>query len=360
MKHQKLVLLAGAAILLALLGAALVGSVSAAPEGAGDPVKGQYIFAAAGGCGCHGVNLAGYREGGPPFGEVFNGPFGSVYAKNITSDKATGIGNWTDAQLIEAIRNGVDNEGEALFPIMPYNTFHFMSDADVTDLVAFLRTAPAVSNAVPERQLTGPVPPKPPLPPSPAAAPTSGVARGRYLVTAVSDCGSCHTPANAQGAPDMTRMLAGNAVPREGGAFQVAPNITPDNATGIGYWTVSNIATYLTFGVGPNGRTPDGLMHEAVFGGYRGLGFNKLTNVDAAAIAAYLKSIPAVRNVPRAPVPPASTAAASSWEAQFEATHGRAPTAQDIADRDWSLAFYARTGHPPTDADWAARWQSEQ
>jgi mono/diheme cytochrome c family protein len=354
MRIRILVVLAGA-ILLVALGIALVAVASAAPASPGDPVKGQYVFAAAGGCGCHGVNLAGYNPSGPPFGEQFSGPFGTVSAANITSDKETGVGNWTDAELINAIHNGVDHEGNMLFPVMPYATFHFMSDADVADLVAFLRTVPAVSNQVPERQLNGPVPPLPPLPPSPATAPTGGLARGKYLVSAVSDCNSCHTPTTPQGAPDMAKMLAGSIIPREGGKFEVAPNITTDRATGIGYWTTQNIATYLQEGIGPNGRTADGLMGEVVNGGFGGRGFNQLTKADAAAIAEFLKSVPAVSNVPKVPKAP-SAAPGASWEAQFTAEHGRAPTAQDIADRQWSLDFQAQNGRPPDAADWAAYW----
>jgi mono/diheme cytochrome c family protein len=363
MKSVQLRLPAAAALLASVallvgLGFLATNALAAAPAAAGDPVKGQYIFAAAGGCGCHGVNLAGYKAGGAPYGEIFTGPFGSVPASNITPDQATGVGGWTDAQLTAAIRNGVDDTGKMLFPIMPYATYHFMSDADVADLVAFLRTVPAVANQAGERQLNGPVPPAPPLPPSPATAPAGGAERGRYLVTAVGDCGSCHTPTTPQGAPDMTKMLAGGVVPREGGTFEVGPNITPDGATGIGYWTAQNMVTYLKQGIGPNGRTADGLMGEVVKGSYGGLGFNRLTDADAAAMAAWLKTIPAVSNVPRAPQAPsaAAPAAAGAWEAQFQAAHGRAPTDQDRADHAWALNFLATTGRVPTDADWIAHW----
>ena len=356
MKIRRLFKLAGVAMLVTL-GLALVTVASAAPGSPGDPVKGQYIFSANGGCGCHGANLAGYNSSGAPFAEAFSGPFGTVYPRNITSDKDTGVGNWTDAQLITAIRNGVDDEGQLLFPDMPYMAFHFMSDADVANLVAFLRTVPAVSNKVPERQLNGPVPPAPPLPPSPPTSPAGGLARGRYLATAVSDCGACHTPTTPQGAPDMSKMLAGGVIPREGGTFEIGPNVTTDNATGIGYWTQQNIVTYLKEGTGPNGRTADGLMGEVVAGGFGGLGLNQLTDADAAAIASFLKSIPAVSYVPKAPRPASAAAAApGSWEAQFQAAHGRAPTAQDIADRNWSLDFFAKNGRPPNEADWMAYW----
>ena len=358
MKRRRLVLLAGVAM-LATLGVALVTVASAAPGSPGDPVKGQYIFSANGGCGCHGANLAGYNSSGAPFAEAFSGPFGTVYPRNITSDKDTGVGNWTDAQLITAIRNGVDDEGQLLFPDMPYMAFHFMSDADVANLVAFLRTVPAVSNKVPDDQLNIPRPPVPPLPPSPATSPAGGVARGRYLVTAVSICNDCHTPTNAQGAPDMSKMLAGQVIPA--GTLEVAPNITPSNANGIGYWTPQNIVTYLKQGSGPNGRLADGLMGHQVAGGYRGLGYNQFTDADALAIASYLKTIPAVSSVPK--VPPAEGAAATAtapWEAQFQAAHGRAPTAQDIADRNWSLDFLAKNGRQPSEADWMVHWRQSQ
>lgn len=359
MHIRRLTLLAGVIIMLVALAILLGTAASAASGGAGDPVKGQYIFAAAGGCGCHGVNLAGYNPSGPPFGEIFTGPFGSVPASNITSDKDTGVGNWTDAQLMDAIRNGVDDGGHTLFPIMPYMTLHFMSDADVADLVAFLRTVPAVSNKVPERQLNGSAPTVPPLPPSPATAPASGLARGKYLATVVGDCNACHTPQTPQGAPDMSKMLAGGVVAREGGTFEVGPNITTDGPTGIGYWTGQDIVTYLKQGIGPNGRTADGLMGEAVAGGFRRLGFNQLTDQDAAAIAAWLKTVPAVRNVPKAPPAggPSAAGADSAWAPQFQALHGRPPAAQDIADREWSLAFAAAHGQPPSPADWMAHWQ---
>ncbi|MCL5026408.1 MAG: c-type cytochrome [Chloroflexi bacterium] len=348
------IIIVGAASFVAL-GLASPHDAAATPLSAGDPVHGKYIFAAAGGCGCHGANLAGFKASGPPFGEVFNGPFGSVPAPNITSDKDAGVGSWTDDQLINAIRNGIDNEGKQLFPIMPYNNYHFMSDADVADLVAFLRTVPAVSNNVPDRKLNGPVPPAPPLPPSPAVAPTSGADRGWYLVTAIAGCGDCHTPKTPDGAPDMSKQLAGGAIAREGGKFDIAPNITPDLATGIGDWTEQQIATYLQRGIGPNGRTPDGLMGEVVFGGFGRLGFNQLIDADAAAIASFLKSIPAVANVPMAPpLPPPSAAPAPApaappaGEADGSSISSAIPFSPDqpvsgtIADQPkWYQFFYA-------------------
>lgn len=271
-------------------------SAAAAPSSAGDPVHGKYIFEATGACGCHGPDLAGYKPGAPreQSGEIFTGPFGSVTAKNITPDKDTGIGGWADDQIIGAIRNGIDDQGLPLFPIMPYTTYHFMSNSDVRDLVAYLRTVPAVKNDVPDNSLKGPVPPPPALPPSPATAPTSGLERGRYLVSAVSDCGSCHTPSLPSGAPDRARLLAGSTV-----SNQVASNLTPDKVTGIGNWTDSEVAAVLRMGLEPEGTSVQGLMGEVVHGTpLSGGGFNQLTDSDLRAIIAYLRSIPAVSNTP--------------------------------------------------------------
>jgi len=295
-----LAVLGSIAILVTL---ALV-AAAAAPPRAGDAAKGKYLVSVNGGCGCHGPNLAGYKQGGPaelpesaPFGELFAGPFGSVSAANITSDKDTGVGKWTDDQLMRAIRDGVDDAGERLFPIMPM--YHFLADADVADLVAYLRTVPAVSNKVPARTLTGPVPPAPSLPPAPASAPTSGVERGKYLVTAIGDCSACHTPTTPEGAPDQTKYLAGSVLPRAGGKFEIVKNITPDKTTGIGNWTEQQIVALLKTGTLPDGTKTKSALKMGLIAG----GFNQITDADALAIAAYLKTIPAVSNVPKAPAP---------------------------------------------------------
>lgn len=279
------------ALVLLALGAM---SVAAAPLGAGDPAKGRYIVAADGGCGCHGPDLAGFKADAPPeqSGVIFQGPFGSVTAKNITPDKDTGIGDWTDEQITNAIRNGVDNEGKPLFPIMPYTSYHFMSNGDVADLVAYLRTLPAVSNDAPENKLNIPVPAPPPLPPSPAVAPTSGLERGRYLVTAISICGDCHTPVLPNGAPDATKFLAGGIV-----EDQVAPNLTPDKVTGIGRWTDAEIVGVLRYALEPEGTIVSGLMMEQDTGTRGSGGYSRLTDADDQAIVAFLRSIPPVSNV---------------------------------------------------------------
>jgi mono/diheme cytochrome c family protein len=124
----------------------------------------------------------------------------------------------------------------------------------------------------------------------PPAAPTSGVARGEYLVRAVGHCGECHTPRTMTMATDSSRFLAGNA---KGPEDSEVPNITPDKDTGL-TWTVDQIAEYLGSGNKPDGDTAGGLMAEMIQG--TTAGFKDLTKADRLAIAQYLKTVPAVKN----------------------------------------------------------------
>jgi len=287
--YHRLARLTFAIVVMAALGAAAFTAL-AAPPGQGDAQRGAYIFAATGGCGCH-MGKAGFLAGNAD--SQVKGPFGTVSFPNITQDQETGIGSWTDQQIIDAIRLGKRPDGRQLFPMMPYSVWSGMSDQDVQDLVAYLRTVKPVRNAVPPTSLTAPLPPFTPRGVPPSVAPTEGVARGEYLVNAVASCTVCHTPRNPDGSPDMSRFLAGGFDPELG---EVVPNITPDKETGIGGWTEAQIADLLRTGTRPDGSRPEGMMAELIQGGWK-----QLTEADAQAIAAYLKTIPAVKNVPTAP-----------------------------------------------------------
>jgi len=253
---------------------------------AGDPGRGAYLFAAAEGCGCHQTDK-GFLAGGQEFDL---GPAGKVYSRNITSDPDTGIGKWTEDEIVTAVRTGKTPDGRQLFPVMPYHIFSGMSDQDAHDLAAFIKTAPPIVNKVEDRELNVPVPPFQP-PAAPATAPTEGVARGDYLVNHVAQCSDCHTPTDQAGNPIADKFLAGSSV--EG---QITPNLTPDTETGIGNWTAENIAELLKTGKRPDGSEVTGLMKQVVDGG-----FSKLTDADRLAIGSYLKTIPAVKNVPALP-----------------------------------------------------------
>ncbi|HZQ06130.1 MAG TPA: cytochrome c [Anaerolineae bacterium] len=272
--------------------AAQAATVQAAPPiqaVKGDPTRGAYLFALNGGCGCH-QGQAGFLAGGTEF----SGPFGTVYAPNITSDQETGIGKWSEQDIVNVLRTGKTPNGEQLFPAMPYPSFSGMSEQDQHDLAAYIKTVPAVKNVVPERKLNVPVPPFSP-PPQAQLAPTSGEERGKYLVNTISICSDCHTPQGPTG-PDFTKFLAGGQVNPD----NYAPNITPDVETGIGSWSQEQIVLELKTGKKPDGSEVRGLMHEQVQGGYK-----DMTLEDAFAIAAYLKSIPAIKNSPSS-APPAT------------------------------------------------------
>ena len=233
-------------------------------------------------------------------GMVFDEEPFKAYAPNITPDKETGIGNWTDEQIITAIRLGRRPNGERLVPVHPYTVFNGMAAEDLRGLVAFLRTVPAVNRPTPPKKLV-PFFESLALPAwlaafapretPPVAAPTSGVARGEYLVRAVAHCGECHTPRTLTQATDNSRFLGGNPKGPEGAAM---PNLTPDSETGIGKWSEEDIAEYLGSGNKPDGDVAGGLMAEVIEGTLAG--YKDLTQADRLAIARYLKTIPPVKN----------------------------------------------------------------
>lgn len=262
-------------------------SASAAPPerkpAAGDPVKGEYLFNLAGGCGCH-MGAAGFLAGGAEY----KGPFGTVYARNITSDPETGLGTWTEEEIITAFRTGKSKDGHQLFPIMPYPALSGMSDEDAANLASFIMTVPPIKNAVPPTVLNAPVPPFVPPAPPPAVAPTGGVERGKYIVNVASHCSDCHTPQLPDGSPNFAKYLAGGPI-----EDQISANITPDDETGIGKWTEADIVTELHTGMRPSGTPVGGLMADVLNGG-----LNKITDADAQAVAAYLKTVPPVNNNP--------------------------------------------------------------
>jgi len=260
--------------------------------------RGQYIFAVAGGCACHsepkGTHNAGAR--------AFPIPLGTVYSTNLTSDKETGLGSWTDQQVIDAITKGLRKDGSRILPVMPYGAYSGMAQDDLKALVAYLRSLKPVKKVTPDLKA-------PPLARSlgtaawlqafgtfynsPATAPKGGVERGKYLTDHVAICGDCHTPRNSIGVPSKTLYLAG-AGKDIGPLGQAVPNITPDKETGIGDWKRDDIAELLLKGVKPDFDNVQGLMDEVIQGAPHG--YKDMRKEDALAIADYLKSIPAIKN----------------------------------------------------------------
>jgi mono/diheme cytochrome c family protein len=220
--------------------------------------------------------------------------FGTFYAPNITPDKANGIGAWSEADFRRALHEGRGPDGRYLYPVFPYPSFTRMADRDIADLYAYLMAQPAVSAPSKPQQARFPFGFRPLLAlwralffragaehDSPPPQNASG--RGRYLVEAVAHCGECHSPRNWLGAVEYSRALAGNPAGPDG---QKAPDITPDVATGIGKWTVEDIATLLKTGQTPEFDFVGSGMADVVRGTAR------LTDADRQAIAVYLKSLP--------------------------------------------------------------------
>ncbi len=268
----------------------------AQPASPAELARGKYVFGATGGCGCHTEPKKAVNAGG----RRYDGPFGTVYSTNITPERQTGIGGWTDEQIITAIRLGRRPNGERLLPVHPFTVFNGMAEEDLRALVAYLRTLPPVNRSNQAKRITVPLFESVFLPAwlaafavremPPPRAPTSGLARGEYLVRAVGHCGECHTPRTMTYATDNSRFLAGNP---KGPENSEVPNITPEKATGL-TWSEEEIADYLGTGNKPDGDVAGGLMGEVIQG--TTAGYREMTKEDRLAIARYLKSIPAVRN----------------------------------------------------------------
>jgi mono/diheme cytochrome c family protein len=260
---------------------------------------GQYIFAIAGGCACHTIPKGTPHAGG----RVFPIPFGPVYSTNITQDKETGLGNWTDQQIYDAITKGIRRDGSRILPVMPYEKYSGMAQEDLQALIAYLRTIKAVKKMTPELKTWVPFTRSLGTPiflkifgrfsGAPKVAPKNGIERGRYLVDHVSLCGDCHTPRNSLGVPQQSHYLAG-AGQKIGPLGQAVANITPDKVTGIGDWKNDDIVELLHTGTKPDLDSVQGLMYEVIQG--TSGGYKEMKREDALAIAQYLKSIAPIRN----------------------------------------------------------------
>jgi mono/diheme cytochrome c family protein len=271
----------------------VVGATSAVADEA-QIERGAYLFAAADCAGCH-TDIKGngaLLAGGRPLAT----PFGTFFSPNITPDKATGIGNWSLADFRRALREGIAPGGYYYFPVFPFTSFTLMSDQDVADLFAFLQTQKAVAQPSKKHDVSPPFSWRFTLagwrmlfftqgPMAPVAGRDATWNRGRYLAQAIVHCGECHTPRNLLGATEASRAYSGDPKGPDG---QSTPNITPDLKTGIGNWSLDEIATVLKTGETPDFDEVGHGMAEVV------KGTAKLTDADRMAIATYVKSLPPI------------------------------------------------------------------
>jgi mono/diheme cytochrome c family protein len=266
--------------------------------------RGAYLAKAADCMVCH------TAKGGDEYagGLGFKLPFGTLYSTNITPDKETGIGTYTDQQFLDAVRNGTRRDGARLYPAMPYVSYTYLTDADVLAIKAYLFSLPAVAAKPPENTLAFPFNqrwamafwsavfnPNTRFEPDPARSPEWN--RGAYLAEALAHCGECHTPRNLAFALD-NRKKFGGAVTAGWRAF----NVSSDKATGIGAWRDEDVASYLSMGHAAGHGTASGPMGEAV-----DHSLSQLAPEDIHALVTYLRSVPAVASadLPATLAPPA-------------------------------------------------------
>lgn len=252
--------------------------------------KGKYLVDGIGGCGnCHtarggpmkGVYLAGGNSFGGP-----KAPFKS-YAPNITPDPETGIGKWTDIQIIKSIREGKRPDGSIIGPPMAIDFYKYMSDNDVKAIVAYLRTVKPVKHKTPKSVYRIPLRAGAPAGNVADVSPSNKIAYGEYQVR-IGHCMECHTPM-VKGHPDLkNRLGAGGRTFRGRYGESTSSNITPHKVTGIGNWTDAEIKRAITKGIKKDGTK---LRPPMCFRCY-----DKMTEADVDAMVAYLRSIKPINN----------------------------------------------------------------
>jgi mono/diheme cytochrome c family protein len=252
--------------------------------------QGEYLAKAADCLVCH------TAEGGPAYagGFAFVLPFGTLYSTNITPDKATGIGNYTDEQFLAAMHRGVRRDGANLYPAMPYTSYTYITDADALAIKAYLFSLAPINLPNKPNDLAFPINQRWAMgiwaalfnanerfkPDSDRSVEWN---RGAYLAEALAHCGECHTPRNL--------AFALNNRKKFGGALTAgwrAHNITSDSARGVGAWADEDLINYLSLGHATNHGSAAGPMAEAV-----DESFSQLAPDDIHAIVAYLRSVPA-------------------------------------------------------------------
>lgn len=262
--------------------------------------RGEYIVRNAAVCGqCHAADperdVDGPLSGGTEFRDW---RVGTSRAANLTSDSETGLGSWSDAEIVRALRDGERKDGRVLVPVMPYVWFHDMSDDDAFAVARYLKTLPPVRHAVSQSPnilfRLGKALFVRPLPANPVTAPRRGATAeyGGYLAQHVALCAECHTPRTGLRAQaDKSRLFAGDAHPSK--SFPANPaNITPDAATGIGTWSEEQFISTIRTGVDPKGIRLHPFMPSKQIA--------RMSDDDLRAIYRYLRTVPPIHNeVPR-------------------------------------------------------------
>ncbi len=288
-----------------------------APRDSASIALGEHIFKDTWQCWtCH-ASPATDGNAPPSGGAVFDlratGPgFGVFYSRNLTPDSATGLGAWTDGEIVQAIREGVNKDRRLLFPIMPVDWLKGLSDRDALALAAYLRSIPPVTNLVHTNEpsfvarilvtfgVIGPMPAITAPIAAPLPAPTPQY--GRYFAMHGAGCADCHSPRNlSNGRFYDDSLFSGSSFafgsPKLTPLTSYARNITPDDADGIGRWNEDQFIAAVTAGMRPDSTVLDPHMPYS--------GYKYLSDDEIRAVYLFLKSLPPI---PRA-VPPTAFSA---------------------------------------------------
>lgn len=269
-----------------------------------DPIqRGEYLTRAADCMVCH-TARGGEQYAG---GFAFTLPFGTIYSTNITPDKETGIGSYTDQEFLAVMHRGVRKDGARLYPAMPFASYTYMTDEDALAIKAYLFSLAPIRAPARENALTFPFNQRwaiglwstvfnPDQRFQPDTSKSADWNRGAYLSEAVAHCGECHTPRNIGFALNNRRKFAG-----ENTGGWLAYNISADKGSGIGQWRDDDVASYIGHGHANNHGSASGPMGEAV-----AESLSRLAPEDIKAIVTYVRSVPAtISDLPAQLAPPA-------------------------------------------------------
>lgn len=273
---------------------ALVGlSLASLAAASGDPKRGDYVARLGG---CHSCHTDPKKKDAPLAGGLaLKSPYGTFYVPNITPDKETGIGDWSESDFVRAMTQGTAPDGSHYYPAFPFTSYTRMHQRDLLDLKAYLDTVEPVRNGVPSHDLRFPYNFRFALgiwkwlffrPGSFKPEPEKSASwnRGAYLVTGPGHCGECHTVRNFLGASDADRALAGM---KRGPDGKRVANITPHPKDGIGLWSAADLVEFLKTGKRPFGEDVEAPMYEVIDNNT-----SHWTQDDLKATAEYLLSLP--------------------------------------------------------------------
>ena len=287
--------------------------VSASPERI---ARGGYIVNQAASCGaCHtpregdsilgGERTDAFLAGGSVITESELGA--TVAVPNLTADVETGLGAWSDDEIMRAIRDGIGRDGHLMIPMMPFNSYQHMSDEDLRSVVAYLRTVPAVKNPVDRSQNKLPfvagfflgrgvahhLPTHDVVAPPAPSRGGDPIKHGEY-VARLGHCSDCHSDKNGRG-PDEDWMFGGGIAMNTNNVGRIyVGNLTPDVETGLGKFTAAQVKESLRTGKRLDGRPmapPMSLFIPHLSG---------ITDEDMDAMIAYLRAQKPIKNAVKA------------------------------------------------------------